>query len=231
MKSVSNPDQPIQDLDKVLEEIANAIASGSPVDLDRYTEEFPHYAEQLRNYVLSMQLLADFGELDSSAEAPVLDDAGSPNNGILGDYRLIGELGRGGMGVAYEAEQISLDRKVALKILPFASMLDDRQLQRFKNEARAAATLDHPHIVSIFSVGIFVAFSASGKSGKTKNAKLDEIELRGSEQLYVGKLLRTDDSLLRLHLQHAGRTHCRGRSLSTAPPAVGPDDRCRCHEF
>jgi serine/threonine protein kinase len=57
------------------------------------------------------------------------------------------------MGVVYEAEQISLGRRVALKVLPFASMLDERQLQRFKNEARAAATLNHPNIVPVYSVG------------------------------------------------------------------------------
>ena len=57
------------------------------------------------------------------------------------------------MGVVYEAEQISLGRTVALKVLPFAAMLDERQLQRFKNEAKAAATLEHPHIVSVYGIG------------------------------------------------------------------------------
>ena len=71
----------------------------------------------------------------------------------LGGYRIEGVLGRGGMGVVYEAEQISLGRRVALKVLPFAATMDPRQLQRFKNEALAAAHLDHPHIVDVHGVG------------------------------------------------------------------------------
>jgi serine/threonine protein kinase len=54
----------------------------------------------------------------------------------VGDFRIIREIGRGGMGVVYEAEQLSLGRRVALKVLPFAAMLDKQQLARFKNEAR-----------------------------------------------------------------------------------------------
>ncbi len=71
----------------------------------------------------------------------------------LGDFRIVREVGRGGMGVVYEAEQISLGRTVALKVLPFAAMLDQRQLTRFHNEARAAAALHHHNIVPVFSVG------------------------------------------------------------------------------
>jgi serine/threonine protein kinase/Tfp pilus assembly protein PilF len=71
----------------------------------------------------------------------------------LGDFRIIREIGRGGMGVVYEAEQLSLGRRVALKVLPFAAALDSRQLQRFKNEAQAAAHLHHTNIVPVFGVG------------------------------------------------------------------------------
>ena len=73
--------------------------------------------------------------------------------GRLGDFQLVREIGRGGMGVVYEAEQISLGRRVALKVLPFAAALDARQLQRFKNEAQAAASLHHTNIVPVFGVG------------------------------------------------------------------------------
>jgi eukaryotic-like serine/threonine-protein kinase len=71
----------------------------------------------------------------------------------LGEYQLVREIDHGGMGVVYEALQISLQRRVALKILPLANTLDSRQLQRFRNEATAAASLDHPNIVTVFSVG------------------------------------------------------------------------------
>lgn len=77
----------------------------------------------------------------------------APDRGRLGDYRLVREIGRGGMGIVYEAEQVSLGRRVALKVLPLAATLDSRERQRFKNEAQAAAHLHHPHIVPVFAVG------------------------------------------------------------------------------
>jgi tetratricopeptide (TPR) repeat protein len=73
--------------------------------------------------------------------------------GMLGDFRILREVGRGGMGIVYEAEQVSLGRRVALKVLPFAATLDPKQLQRFHNEARAAACLHHEHIIPVYSVG------------------------------------------------------------------------------
>ena len=72
----------------------------------------------------------------------------------LGNYRLHRQIGRGGMGVVYEATDETLGRRVALKALPFAALLDRKQIDRFHNEARAAAQLHHPHIVPVYAVGV-----------------------------------------------------------------------------
>jgi serine/threonine protein kinase len=91
---------------------------------------------------------------DGSAPPPGVAQAlANDAPATLGDFRLGRELGRGGMGVVYEAEQVSLRRKVALKVLPLAATLDPRRLQRFQNEARAAASLHHTNIVPVFAVG------------------------------------------------------------------------------
>jgi serine/threonine protein kinase len=89
----------------------------------------------------------------SDVASPANSSGPASELGQLGDYRLIREVGRGGMGIVYEAHQISLNRRVALKVLPFAAALDPKQLQRFKNEAQAAAQLHHNFIVPVYAVG------------------------------------------------------------------------------
>src|SRR4029077_10310829 len=66
---------------------------------------------------------------------------------------ILREVGRGGMGVVYEAQQLSLGRHVAIKVLPSHALLDPRQLARFQREARSAAKLHHTNIVPVFGVG------------------------------------------------------------------------------
>ncbi len=97
----------------------------------------------------------------------------------LGDFQLLQEIGRGGMGIVYEAEQISLRRRVALKILPFAAALDNRLLQRFHTEALAAGLLHHDHIVPVYSVGFdngIYYYVMQFIQGKSLATILDEIK-------------------------------------------------------
>jgi serine/threonine protein kinase len=67
----------------------------------------------------------------------------------LGDYQIVREIGRGGMGIVYEAIQESLHRHVALKVLPFHSWVQPKHLERFAREAQAAARLHHTNIVPV----------------------------------------------------------------------------------
>jgi serine/threonine protein kinase len=120
---------------------------------------YPHFAPQLNQFLAGEERLdrwtAPLRVALQAGSAPAAEQAASllhaPRQ--LGDFRILRELGRGGMGVVYEAEQMSLGRRVALKVLPFAATMDSRYLQRFQNEARAAASLEHPHIVPVYGVG------------------------------------------------------------------------------
>ena len=74
---------------------------------------------------------------------------------FVGDYEIESQIGQGGMGVVYRARQGSLDRTVAIKILPAELCLDHEYVDRFLQEARAAAYLNHPHIVQVYDAGVY----------------------------------------------------------------------------
>jgi hypothetical protein len=139
----------------LVEEITQKVQGGQRVDVDSYVRQHPEYGEQLRGLFPAMRVLADLAASVSGGDRTATEIAGEAVStmGVLGDFRIVREIGRGGMGVVYEAEQISLGRRMALKVLPFVGMLDERQLTRFHNEARAAASLKHPNIVGVHSVG------------------------------------------------------------------------------
>jgi serine/threonine protein kinase/Tfp pilus assembly protein PilF len=140
-------------LDLLVEEFTDRMHAGESLSIDSFVAGHPERGEELKALLPWAKAMARANFRSGSGEVRPDDFKLSVGRAELGDFRLIREIGRGGMGVVYEAEQKSLGRRVALKILPYAALFDPRQLQRFKNEARAAATLDHPHIVAIHTVG------------------------------------------------------------------------------
>ncbi len=72
---------------------------------------------------------------------------------VIGNYRVLSKLGSGGMGTVYRAQDVRLDRQAALKLLPDASLFDKDTLLRFRNEARAASSLNHPNICTVYDAG------------------------------------------------------------------------------
>jgi eukaryotic-like serine/threonine-protein kinase len=118
-------------------ELSDRLRRGEAVELDDCE------GEELRDLLPTIRMMAGW-----SMQSPATTDY--PR---LGDFRIVRELGRGGMGIVYEAVQMSLGRRVALKVLHTAAALDPRRLRRFQVEAQAAASLLHPHIVPVFATG------------------------------------------------------------------------------
>ncbi|MHB8863698.1 MAG: WD40 repeat domain-containing serine/threonine protein kinase [Pirellulaceae bacterium] len=141
-----------REIARLCEEISDRLRHGETVDIEDYVVRWPRHADELRQLLPAMQMMARL-KLEARPAALAADSEPGEVNEALGDFRLMREIGRGGMGVVYEAQQLSLRRRVALKVLPLASVLDSRQLRRFHNEAQAAAMLHHPRIVPVHGVG------------------------------------------------------------------------------
>src|SRR5262249_27360842 len=153
MNSSSSSDQ--DTVDRLAEEFVARHRRGEHPAVSEYTDRFPQYAEAIRDLFPALVLIEQV-KPDTGDRAGTYAGAAEPEGRRLerlGDYRILAEVGRGGMGIVYEAEQESLGRHVALKVLPGHALLDPRQPARFHREARAAAKLHHTNIVPVFGVG------------------------------------------------------------------------------
>jgi WD40 repeat protein/serine/threonine protein kinase len=157
--ATSNEDSDDAILARVVAEIGELMAQGVAIDQDVYVKRYPEFADRLRSLWPALRATAERDVTDQPGwrtgelvRADHCELSEQPSR-TLGDFVLIREIGRGGKGIVYEAEQTSLRRTVALKVLTAAGSIDERQLQRFQIEARAAAALHHPNIIPVFGVG------------------------------------------------------------------------------
>ena len=143
-------------IEDLAEEFLDRRRLGERPTMEDYAARYPHLAGEIREFFPVLGLVEDFkpspGEASGSIEGSRIPGLAA---GLrrLGDFRLLREVGRGGMGIVYEAEQESLGRRVALKVLRDHRLLDPKLLIRFQREAKAAARLHHTNIVPVFGVG------------------------------------------------------------------------------
>jgi serine/threonine protein kinase len=137
------------------EQFLERYRQGERPSLREYIDRHPELAEDIREVFPAMALMENIAVVSEPAQdspkAPSAPEAVPLQQ--LGDYRLIRTIGHGGMGIVYEAEQVSLGRHVALKVLPRKMLVDAKHRRRFEREARLAAKLHHTNIVPVFGVG------------------------------------------------------------------------------
>jgi WD40 repeat protein/serine/threonine protein kinase len=129
---------------------------GRPVTADELCRDCPELWPELQRLLSGVAQVNRLLRPDSATRATADKPASWPafvTREIRG-YQILREIGRGGMGIVYEAVQTSLDRRVALKVLPDLALRDPRQVQRFEREARLVARLHHTNIVPVYGIGV-----------------------------------------------------------------------------
>ena len=153
-----------QRVNEILPEYLEAVEKGHPPDRDDFLSRHAEFAAELSAFFANQEQFAQAaGQLGAAplvaVEAATLGLGETQNAASLGtvryfgDYELLEEIARGGMGVVYKARQVSLNRTVALKMILAGQFASPQDVQRFHSEAEAAANLDHPNIVPIYEVG------------------------------------------------------------------------------
>src|SRR5262249_49642835 len=143
---------------RALQESRDPVGAGRPPARPAFLARHAAIAAALAPCLDAVELVEAAGpRVHTPAPEPRPETSSAPEGDgpalPLGDFRLVREVGRGGMGGGYEAGPLSLGRRGALQILPLPGTLDPRQLQRFRQEAQAAAQLHHTNIVPVYAVG------------------------------------------------------------------------------
>ncbi|WP_169981059.1 serine/threonine-protein kinase [Tautonia rosea] len=190
-------------------ELADRIASGESVDLDEFARDDPSQIPELRRLLSAIEIMAELGGRPVNPSSPNRaseDDELFNTSGQLGDFKLVREIGRGGMGIVYEAQQLSLDRRVAVKVLPPTAAADPRKLQRFQLEAQAVGYLRHPHVVPVYTVGF--------------DRGLHFFSMQFIEGQSLAEVLRALGTSADLGVEVTGRTWFEATTVCPEPPTL-----------
>ena len=125
---------------RLLEQCIDRLNAGERIDRARILADHPRVGAEV------LRLLRVFEGGEDAAETPI--------SRTIGDYRLVRQIGRGGMGVVYEAWEASMERRVALKVLPAGIAADDKAFHRFLREAKTAGRIHHPNVVHVYGIGV-----------------------------------------------------------------------------
>jgi serine/threonine protein kinase/WD40 repeat protein len=169
-ETTSGPDL----FNELAHEFAERYRRGERPPLSEYTAKYPELAAEIRELFPALVAMEAFGSAGGGGPP-----AAGPPPRQLGEYRILREVARGGMGVVYEAVQESLGRHVALKVLPGPVAAAGHQLERFRREAKAAARLHHTNIVPVFGVGEHQGvhyYAMQFISGQTLASVLEEVK-------------------------------------------------------
>src|SRR6516162_500999 len=152
MSSSSDERSPVELL---ADEFLARCKRGERPTIKEYCDRHPDLANEIRDVFEAVLIVEDLKPASDESSGFLGESASAAGKRLhqVGDYRILCEIGRGGMGVVYEAEQQALGRRVALKVLPRASAGDGSAQVRFQREAKAAARMHHTNIVPVFDVG------------------------------------------------------------------------------
>ncbi len=166
-------------IEKLADEFADRQRRGDRPDVEDYVSRYPDLANEIRDIFPALVMMKQVAPQDDDLRETGNATVASAPPQQLGEYRILRELGRGGMGVVYEAEQESLQRRVALKILPRELASSPNAMERFKREARAAARMHHTNIVPVFEVGLeadFAFYTMQLIRGQSLDSVIDELK-------------------------------------------------------
>lgn len=223
-RSTDRPEPPLS-LESVVDHFTAQYRAGRAPSIENYQRQYPHFGEELGELLSSVAMIESLKQQATQSTLPPTLETIPDDVHELGDYRLIRELGRGGMGVVFEAIHQSLGRRVAVKVLSQRLAADSRAVQRFRWEAGAAAKLHHSHIVTVFGVGFshgyhyYVMEFVEGWS-------LSELMTRLKPNDTAGTMLKSNATPVQSTVLE-GQSPAQSRPSAANTPRVDNDERTR----